>query len=377
MGGAGATSGNGARRLLGIARKSLVLITFISNVLAAVALWACCYTTTVEPEIHPRLSLVGLVFPFILLANLAFIPIWMIVKLKRCWIPIVLILPVIGYVLDYCPVNVQREVPSDCIKLLTWNSDNYGRELGDRDSARNLTREYIRNCDADIICLQESNIGAKITQPLYDYTDSAGYERATYLGMVLLTRFHIINSDTIHYESYVQGTRSHNGSMWFELEYFGDTILLVMNHLESFRLDHESRQEYNDMLESIEDMGYENIKQTGLFLSDKMIQSEALRGPQTDSLCAFIDRHKGRPILMCGDFNDTPISFTYQQISKRLKNAYRESGRGVGISYNQKGFWVRIDHLFVSSHWQTYKTYIDKSIDVSDHYPLVSWLKMD
>lgn len=372
-----ATTGGWTRSAFSFVRKFLVLITFSCNVIAALALWICCYTTTVEPEIHPRLSLVGLVFPFILFANLAFIPIWMIVKLKRCWVPIALIMPVIGYVLDYCPVNFRQNVPRDCIKLVTWNSDNYGRAVDDKDSARNITREYIRNCDADIICLQESNLAAKITQPLYDYTDSAGYERSTYLGMVLLTRFHIIDSDVIHYKSSDVYGRSHNGSKWFELDYYGDTILLVMNHLESFRIDYDSRQEYTDRLDNIEDMGYENIKQTGRFISDLLIESEALRGPQTDSLCAFIDRHKDRPILMCGDFNDTPISFTYQQISKRLKNAYRESGSGVGISYNQKGFWVRIDHLFVSSHWQTYKTYIDKSVDVSDHYPLVSWLKMD
>ena len=48
---------------------------------------------------------------------------------------------------------------------------------------------------------------------------------------------------------------------------------------------------------------------------------------------------------------------------------------GLGLSYNQKGFYFRIDHVFVSDYWQTYETHVDKSAPWSDHYPMITYLK--
>ena len=64
-----------------------------------------------------------------------------------------------------------------------------------------------------------------------------------------------------------------------------------------------------------------------------------------------------------------------KKINSLLNNAFRESGKGVGISYNQKGFYVRIDHLFHSKDWRSFDTRIDSHIQASDHYPLVSFIQ--
>ena len=80
-------------------------------------------------------------------------------------------------------------------------------------------------------------------------------------------------------------------------------------------------------------------------------------------------------VIMCGDHNDTPISYTYQKTARNLNSAFRESGNGIGVSYNQKGFFFRIDHVFISEDWESCKTYIDTQMEMSDHYPLVTYLR--
>ena len=107
---------------------------------------------------------------------------------------------------------------------------------------------------------------------------------------------------------------------------------------------------------------------------DRISTANVIRATQTDSLYLALGHHENTRIVMCGDFNDTPISYTYQKLLKRLKNTFRESGIGVGRSFNEKGFFVRIDHIFVSHDWTSHKTCILSQIKLSDHYPIVTYL---
>ena len=84
---------------------------------------------------------------------------------------------------------------------------------------------------------------------------------------------------------------------------------------------------------------------------------------------------RGKPIILCGDLNDSPISYACQQFSQNLKSAYALSGNGVGFTYHEGGFLVRIDHIMYSKEWESYGTYIDKTMKNSDHYPLITKLK--
>lgn len=353
--------------------KYIKAATLTLNLIAILGVWLCCASTCIHPDNFPRLSILGTFFPVVLLCDLSFILIWLFISYKRVWIPLVGLLPCLGYILDYFPLNLSTETPSDCIKLVTWNTCNYGTMIEDKDEGKRMTVEYIKNCDADIICLQESGGKGTIIEDGYKEMENAGYIRDEHHGNILLTRFPILEMDTFTYETHREKGITGNSSKWYKLQYGNDTILLVNNHLESNRLKPEVKEEY---VANLDEPEYVRIKRSGRTIGSRLSTSNAIRGPQADSLVSFVKQHKGMHILMCGDFNDTPISYTYQHLNSELQNAYRQSGKGIGISYNQRGFWVRIDHLFVSSNWQTYNTHIDNTINSSDHYPLVSWLKI-
>ncbi len=359
--------GNTIRRYVG-------RIVLVLNLLAALALWVCCLSTRLHPATFPKLTLLGLSFPAILLVNILFIVVWACTNYRRVWIPIVLMLPCTGYILDYCPLSLGgSERPDGCLKIVTWNTSNFGGEWEDKEEGKRLTKDYLKNCQADIICLQESSIWEESIREFLDSMKNMGYCYDRDHGTMLFSRLPIVESDTLAYETHTENGIRGNSSKWYKLLAGEDTLILVNNHLESNRLKRDIKKKYVETLDKPE---YERLRESGHDIGSRLKQSTSLRGYQTDSLVSLAQRFEGMPTILCGDFNDTPISYTYQQLVEVLKNTYRESGTGIGLSYNQRGFWVRIDHIFVSSHWQSYDTQVDTSIHTSDHYPLVSWLKL-
>ena len=85
---------------------------------------------------------------------------------------------------------------------------------------------------------------------------------------------------------------------------------------------------------------------------------------------------KGQSIILCGDFNDTPLSYAYRTVCGSLSDAYAEAGVGPGISYNRSIFRFRIDHLLHSSDMRAYCATVDNRVRLSDHYPLWCVLEM-
>ena len=80
-------------------------------------------------------------------------------------------------------------------------------------------------------------------------------------------------------------------------------------------------------------------------------------------------------VLVCGDFNDTPISYAHRTIQGPLKDAYAASGCGVGVTYNENFFWFRIDNILHSANMKPINCTVDK-VRYSDHYPLWCYLQL-
>ena len=75
------------------------------------------------------------------------------------------------------------------------------------------------------------------------------------------------------------------------------------------------------------------------------------------------------PIILCGDFNDTPTSYAYHILSKRLKDSYVKRGSGLGTTYNGNLPNLRIDYVFADP----FISILDHDLihtDLSDHYPI-------
>jgi endonuclease/exonuclease/phosphatase family metal-dependent hydrolase len=73
-------------------------------------------------------------------------------------------------------------------------------------------------------------------------------------------------------------------------------------------------------------------------------------------------------MIVCGDFNDTPVSHTYHALSNGMHDAFTERGKGFGFTYNGPIPMLRIDYILYSEPLQLEYFEIMQS-NVSDHFP--------
>ena len=341
-----------------------------ANIATVIIMLICGYSDRLNPIDYPMLSCLGMVFPVFLLINLFFVLFWVVFKWSKLWIPVV------GYLLAYIPIsiymplNLRQELPEGCLKVISYNVCTYGGNYKYHDAFERII-DYFEQQQPDIICIQEDvDTWRKYVfqkyEKNYPYNDTTHFRSSN--GVGIHTRYPILRKERIPYPSEV------NGSVAYYLQRGNDTLLVINNHFEGTHLSNEDRELYKDILRG--DMKADTARAESMYLIEKLGKRSAKRAVEVEAVREYIDQHKEYPTIVCGDFNDTPISYTHRTIAKGLTDCYAASGRGIGLSYNQKGFWVRIDHLFCSSHFTPYNCQIDSEIDFSDHYPLICWLKM-
>lgn len=349
-----------------------------ANIATIIVMLLVGFSDHLHPEQHPLLSTVGMAFPFFVVANLAFLVFWLIFKWTKAWIPVV------GFLLAYVPISIylpfhpQGEIPEETVKMLSYNVCGYGfngKESNDFETIIN----YVRDQQADIVCMQEDNdTWRKIEFKEFEkiglvHNDTVMVSKSIKAanGLGIHTRYPILRREKIPY-----GTAVNNGSVAWWLKIGRDTVVVINNHFESCHLTKADRQQYKQILKG--EVERDSLRAESKLLLVKLAEANAKRSLQIDKVCRYVEQclQQGYPIILCGDFNDNPISYAHHTVSQLLTDCYVATGRGVGLSYNQKGFFFRIDHIFCSEDIQPYNCEIDGKIDASDHYPVVCWLKI-
>ena len=279
----------------------------------------------------------------------------------------------------YFPFHSHKDVPrEEVLKVLTYNVMAFGYKNHTK-IAPNKIIQYIANSDADIVCLQEyataksekSLTASKIYDALsmYPYR-SVFYQSSTKFqsfGIAVFSKYPLSNSRMVKYDS------DYNGSSVHEVNIKGKKLTLINNHLESFKLTMEDRTRYSSLIKSFSSDGLDDLK--GAF-EQKLGPAFRIRAKQAEAVSEEIKNAKGDYVLVCGDFNDTPISYAHRTIQGDLMDAFAESGRGMGITYNQNFFWFRIDNILHSPNMTSMNCSVDK-VAYSDHYPLWCYLKLE
>jgi endonuclease/exonuclease/phosphatase (EEP) superfamily protein YafD len=77
------------------------------------------------------------------------------------------------------------------------------------------------------------------------------------------------------------------------------------------------------------------------------------------------------PLVVCGDFNDTPASYTYRKIKGGLEDSFVAAGKGYAYTYRYLRRLLRIDYLFYSRDIFKATGYNSPDLEYSDHKPVI------
>ena len=329
------------------------------------------YSDRFNPVDHTLLSTIGLTFPVFLCINIAFTAFWIIFSVRRVIIPLVGFIVCYAPVRVYAPLNINKALPDSTIKVLSYNVWTFKDWTDVSEPCRIL--DYLIEQNADIVCLQESgtikvkrDIINKRMATLYAYSDTVKPSGSTD-EITVFSKFPIVGKENINYES------KNNHSAAFRLDVHGDTVIFIANHLESIGLSSDEKKSFKSMMKG--KMEKDSVRSESQKLVHKLGMASAVRAPQADAVARYIRDHKGESIILCGDFNDSPISYTRRVIADELTDCYVASGNGPGISYHISGFYVRIDNIMCSDDWKPVRCVVDSKIKASDHYPIICWLK--
>ena len=366
--------------MLGIIKKLVVNILTLVALAVGVVLVAVGYSDRVSPTVHPWVACAGMAMPAVLVLNLAMLLVMLSVKWRRAWIPLaafaVAYMPIRTYIPLHLPVEEAETHGDDVLRLMTYNVCTYGGNFK-YEHALDTIFNYVKAQDIDVLCIQEGHTVKKIHpeerwKELFPYQDTLTVS-ANIKGMTnalgIYTRLPIIRRERIPYES------KSNGSIAYYLLYGSDTVIVVNNHLECTHISKEQRDSYSEIFQGKHER--QEAEEQLLTLVDKLGESMVKRAPEAEAVHRYVEAHRQYPIIVCGDFNDTPISYVCHTIKKGLTDCFAEAGCGLGLSYNRKGFNFRIDHIFCSKDFTPIQCKVDGKMDASDHYPMICSMKMN
>ncbi len=345
-----------------------------ANIATIIVMLLVGYSDRLNPTDHPILSTVGMTFPFFLLANMAFLVFWLVFKWSRAW------LPVVGFFLAYVPINIyiplhtSQEVPDGTIKLISYNVCSYGGNYKYENGFEKVLG-YLNDQQPDIVCIQEDadtwrRYVFKEYSKTFAYNDTLvlANNELTLNALGIHTRFPIVKRERIAYSSLSNGS----AAWWLKVD--NDTLIVINNHFESCHLSTQDRNQYRHIIKG--EIPRDSLRTESQMLLVKLAEANAKRAGQIRTVRKYVESHPGYPVVLCGDFNDNPISYSRHTMSTVLTDCFVATGRGVGLSYNQKAFSFRIDHVFCSEDIQPFNCQVDSEMDASDHYPILCWLKI-
>jgi endonuclease/exonuclease/phosphatase family metal-dependent hydrolase len=353
------------------------LLVAVAVVLSWVARW-------IDPHLYGFMSVAGLFRPVVFVANFLCLLYWVVRWRWGVWIPLTVFAAGLwGVTLFFHPefTREYRDHTADrsLVSVATYNvrgmmSPVEGWE-GRLRSNMNEIHEVIDSLDADILCMQEfqstpDNPRSRLDEalPTYHYKrvryviEGAGNDRGW--GNAIYSKFPIVASSHIDFE----GTS--NSILWADIAVQRDTVRVFCVHLQTTAIK-ASDEQYIVGMDFVNDSDRTSrVKK----MVGRLTRGYITRSEQADTLARNI-ADSPHPVVVCGDFNDTPMSYTYRRVGHRLRDAFREAGHGYGYTY--RGFFnlLRIDYVLHSRSMKCVD-YRSPSFECSDHNPVVVKLRL-
>ena len=318
----------------------------------------------VSPEKFWLPGFAGYAIPFFMGLNFVFLMLWIIRSSMRLLVPLLTIMLGLGNIKASYSLSEEPPPVQHPFSVMTYNVNCFNphpREgPKDRDAFEKITGGLIKE-NAEVLCLQEycsyptikrfdtkSKLLASGYKHLFYQTRSED-EKFETAGLAIFTRLPSAQSGAVK-----MPTREVI-AIYMDLVVFTDTIRVYNTHLHSMGLINDQEVEQGGPVKKfISSMitGFQAKAAEAAVLKDHLLQSP-------------------HPVILAGDFNETPYSYVYRSFKKHFNNSFEIAGRGFGVTYNGKIPFLRIDHQFADKKFRILHHRVVKDMNISDHFPVM------
>lgn len=332
------------------------------NILSAILLAFTYLSPYINPLEFRKIPVVGLFYPALLLTNIGFILGWFYFKkFKYSFISLLVILLGIQHLFSLISIPYFQEsvvITKNATRVSTYNIGSFQdiawKKNGFQPAAiKNIVKEFK---DSDYLCAQEVHYTSrKLLEKELNYTYSHGNK-----GTRIFSRKPFIKKGSIDFG------KSANSCTWVDVPFNSQTIRLYSVHLESNRITPATKK----IIKKKELSFKERIKLLRGMISQYLYRNR-LRVQQTEKVLEHI-KDSPHPVVVCGDFNDAPLSYIYRRFTKQLSDGFLQQGQGSGVSFRGYIPLLRIDYILADPSLQFQKYRTVRNIKYSDHYPVTA-----
>ena len=334
-------------RWLNLMLVVITLLAYLSPFINPVQLWP--------------FSFLGLAYPVLLLSNILFIVFWLWRRNKYFLYSATCILVGLGYFSGLIGFNLPDNSANNRneISVMTYNVAGLRNYNGDKESEKSKMMDFEGIMEdeniPDILCIQEGaqNNVRKIVQQKFNYPF---YFKEK--GTLIFSKYKFSDSGVIPFEN------TSNSCIWGDLEMPGGTLRVYAVHLQSNWLAPAALR----VVEEGDPRKKELWRAVGEVM--RLYKRAATRRANQAKMVAAHMAESPHPVILCGDLNDTPVSYVYQVLSKNLKDSFCEKGLGFDFTYAGKIPGLRIDYVLTDKQFEILEHQVPQ-LELSDHYPVL------
>lgn len=304
-------------------------------------------------------GILGLTYPVLLIVNFLFLVLWIILKSKY------LIIPLFGILIGWNHIgrhvgigSANPEQPPQGLKIISYNIQT-NKYTPQREQSLHQVADYLKKEQPRIICLQECFLSK---QQLSDFSKMLGFRLqqspfpSKVHGLYTFTDLTVTKTGTL-------SSKGAKFAVYHQVIYKGDTLRIYNTQLASIKL-HQEKELFDQKSDW---KSKESQKQI-----TSMFQKFNKAYNQRTNEVMVLKKHIADcnyAVILCGDFNDTPMSYTYQNLNQHLIDPFPQFGKGYGNTHNENLPPIRIDYILHDKTYQIKWYKIDKP-SFSDHFPV-------
>lgn len=329
------------------------LFSIVFTIILGVFTMLAALAGNVSPATSSIMTFLALILPFLLVLCFITSIYWAIRFRLWVWITVVAMLANWGYISSMIqnPFR-ERAIPktAETLKVSTYNVGRFGKDSSGLNARRisfAMAEERI-----DVICFQEftefqelpiDSLSAIFS--IWPYVVVPKAEDGTdILPLAVYSSYPIVDSGLITFPY------TPNSCMWVDIRVDDRTIRIFNNHLQTTSVN-QSRGDLS----------------TSVFLYST---NDVVRARQAETIHSLI-KQSPYPVLVAGDFNSPPSSYTYRTMKNGLKDGFRSAGHGFGYTYRYFKRILRIDYIFHSPSLVAIDYYSPDWDYGSDHNPVI------